>query len=156
MTPASHRFWRGFECGLLGTLAMTIIMLMVWGATSRVMPEPVPLALVSRLIARAVGSDHVGAFAIVASVPIFLAYGAFWMGLLAISLDRVTWYDGLAVGLGLWLVMAVFLVPIAGGYTFSLATSGGMWLSTFIEHVVYGLTAGVLIDHRLRTPHHAR
>ena len=92
---------------------------------------------------------------IIASVPIYLAYGAFWMGFLALSLDRVTWYDGLAVGLGLWLVMAVFLVPIAGGYTFSLATSGGMWLSTFLEHVVYGLVGGVLVDHRLRAPHHA-
>jgi hypothetical protein len=156
MSLTSRRFWRGAVSGVVGTLVMSIVMLVIYAAGASLMPEPIPLSLVANLIARAAGMNHISTPVVVVAIPIFLAYGAFWIGLLAVSTSQVTWRKGLVIGLGLWLVMMVFLLPLAGAETFRVGTSRLVWLTTLFEHAIYGITSGALVDrtaHSLRTAH---
>jgi hypothetical protein len=150
MKTLTRQFWLGAIDGALATLAMGVGMALIWLLGRNVMPEPIPLALVARLVARTLHMTEVTSAAVLLAVPIFFAYGALWGGLVATSTRRVTWSLGAALGLGLWLVMVIFWLPIAGRWTFQVASSPLMWISTLVLHLVYGLTLVPLIER-----HHA-
>ena len=150
MREPSVRFWEGAAFGLIGTLAMSIVMAVVYVAGAQTLAQPIPLGLVSLLVMRITGLGLAGATAI--AIPIFFAYGAVWMGLLDLSTHRFTWGKGVVVGLGMWALMMVFLVPFAGANAFRAATSPVMWISTLVMHVVYGATAGLVAERH--EPHH--
>ena len=61
----------------------------------------------------------------------------------AASTRRVTWWKGLVVGFGLWVIMMVFYLPI-GGDVFRLATSRAVWMSSLLGHLIYGVSVGLL------------
>jgi hypothetical protein len=132
---------------------MTVGMTIAWvlGATS--MQPPIPLALVATVVARAMHADHVTATAVIAAVPIHFAYGALWGGVLAESTHRVTWWMGGAVGLGLWGIMMVFMLPLGGPEAFRVVTSASTWVLTLALHLLYGFSLGWLMDRqRLAAP----
>lgn len=142
MTLTSSRFWRGCWYGLLATIAMTVVMLALYAVG--VLPEPIYLAQIARMLAIPLGDREVTMSAEVLSVPLHLAYGAFWGGLAALTTPQLTWWKGLFVGLGLWLIMMIFVLPFTGETAFEGVYDPAIWVSTLVMHFVYGATLGGL------------
>jgi hypothetical protein len=151
MQRETKRFWRGCEWGLIATLAMTLVMLLVYFVGPSSMPDPMPLAITTGLIARVLGLALVPAWVVVLGIVIQLAYGALWGGLLASSTHEVTIGKGIAVSLGLWALMLIFYLPMAGSDVFSLASNPMMWVLTLIFHIIYGGVLGAGL-HRYHVP----
>jgi hypothetical protein len=152
MTTSSRRFWIGAGDGVIATLAMSCLMVLVYLVGASAMPEPMPIAPLARLIAATFRTRETAPGVMVAAIPIHLAYGGFWAGLVTASTRRVTWWKGLALGVGLWAIFFVFFVPMAGLATFRVATTGTVWISTLVLHLVYGVTFGLLAQRQeLRT-----
>ena len=146
MTRPERRFLEGCRAGLIATLAMSFVMVLSYLLARRYFPEPVPLAMIANLLARLFRTATVTTWEVLVASILHLAYGTFWFGLLAVSTYRVTWWKGLVVGLGLWLIMLVFMLPLVGTPVFNLATWGWVWLATFVEHIVYGITGGAIMQ----------
>jgi len=148
MLSSSRRFWIGAAGGLAGAFvmifAMALAVLFAPSLGRGVFHEPVPLSLISRILARIGDLESIPAWVVAPALVIHLAYGALWAGLLALSTYRVTVWKGIVVGLGLWMVMLVFFLPMAGQRAFADATSAPMWIATFVSHVLYGATVGLL------------
>jgi hypothetical protein len=81
---------------------------------------------------------------IVLATIVHFAYGALWSGLLAASTSRVTWWKGMVVGLGLWVIMLVFWLPMGGADVFQVAARGAAWGWSLLVHLVYGISIGAL------------
>ena len=148
MTRTERRFLEGARAGLIATLAMSFVMILTYLIARRQFPEPVPLAMIANLLARLFRTATVTTGEVVVAAILHLAYGAFWFGMLAVSTYRVTWWKGLVVGLGLYLIMLVFMLPLVGQPVFNLATWGWMWLATLLMHIVYGVTGGAIMQRR--------
>ena len=142
MQRDTKRFWVGVEWGAIATLAMTIVMLLVYLINPRGMPDPMPLAITTGIIARVFELERITPWVVALGIVIQLGYGSIWGGQLAWSTHNATIGKGIAVGLGLWLMMLIFYVPMAGTTAFSLAESGLMWLMTLFFHLIYGVTLG--------------
>ena len=144
MRAADERFWIGAGWGLVATGIMSAVMLLSWWTGMATMPEPIPLSLAARFMAVLLHFKTVTPTVVVLATIVHFGYGALWSGLLAASTPRVTWWKGMLVGLGLWVIMLVFLLPIAGADVFKVATAGAMWISSLLVHLVYGISVGVL------------
>jgi hypothetical protein len=139
MTLTSSRFWRGAWYGLLGTIAMTVVMLLFQAAG--VIPEPVYLSVLARILSR---THEITTPALIAAVPFHLIYGSLWGGLATITSLEMNWWKGLVLGFGMWLIMLVFVVPFTVGYGFELVYKPSIWVSTLLMHLVYGFIVGGL------------
>jgi hypothetical protein len=144
MRVANERFWIGAAWGLVATLLMSAVMLLIWMTGTASMAEPIPLSLAARLVGRIFGSTTITPGVVVLATLVHFAYGALWSGLLAASTSHVTWWKGLIVGLGLWVIMLVFFLPVAGADAFKVATEGAAWGWSLLAHLVYGVSIGVL------------
>jgi len=144
MRPANERFWIGAAWGLAATAIMSVVMVLIWATGTTTMQEPIPLSLAARVVGRVMHLRNITAGVVVIATIIHFAYGALWSGLLAASTPRVTWWKGMVVGLGLWVIMLVFFLPLAGGEVFQVATSGLAWLWSLLVHLVYGVSVGLL------------
>jgi hypothetical protein len=153
MKPSTIRFWRGAGWGVIATALMTLVMFLLSSFGFNVLPEPAPLGILARIVARAGRLPSVFGTAQAIAFPIHLAYGAFWAGLLAASTPQVTVGKGLLLGLGLWVIMLIFFIPMGGQYTFAMVTQPGFWVATLAVHLVYGGAVGLLVDrpHRRET-----
>ncbi len=143
----SRRFWRGAAAGLIATVVMSILMIAGYAVGPRPLGEPLPFGLLARLVASVLHETPTSAPAIAVAIPLHFAYGALWAGCAAIATRHMTWRRGLVVGLGMWLIMAIFLLPLAGTATFAVATKATIWIVTLVLHAVYGATFGALVDH---------
>ncbi|NVB82128.1 MAG: hypothetical protein HOV81_27350 [Kofleriaceae bacterium] len=152
MKDSSRRFVRGMEYGAIATLAMSLVMFLDYVIGASPLKVPLPLAIVTGVLMRSVGMRVVEPGVVIAAIPIFFAYGALWMGFAVWSTDRMRWWKGLVVGLGLWLLMMIFYLPIAVTSSFEIVTKPSTWIGTLIGHAVYGIVGGVLADDKLR--HH--
>jgi hypothetical protein len=144
MTIGSKRFWIGAGFGIIATLVMSVLMVLIYVMGLSAMAEPIPLAQLARIIAAGLGLKDTSVLALVLAIPIHLAYGALWAGLVTSSTRQVTWWKGMALGLGLWAILIVFFLPMSGQATFAVATRSSVWITTLVLHLVYGLTFGVL------------
>jgi hypothetical protein len=144
MTVGSKRFWIGAGFGIIATLVMSVLMVILYVSGAGAMAEPMPLAQLARIFAALLGTRDTSAIALVLAIPVHLAYGGLWAGLATASTRQVTWWKGMALGLGLWAIFMVFFLPMSGQVTFAVATRGTVWLSTLVLHLVYGLTFGLL------------
>lgn len=151
MYAATKRFWVGCEWGLIGTLAMTVVMLVAYFATPTATTAPLPLAITTGIIARVFGVGQISSAIILLGIILQLVYGATWAGLLAASTENVTIGKAIAVAIGLWILMWIFYVPMAGRATFALATSPLNWILSLINHLIYGGVVGAGL-HRVHAP----
>jgi len=140
MRTSNERFWIGAAWGLAATFIMCLAMVFLWIVG---LGEPIPLTLAARFVARILHMTTLTVGVVVLASVGFFAYGALWSGLLAASTRRVTWWKGLVVGFGLWVIMMVFYLPI-GGDVFRLATSRAVWMSSLLGHLIYGVSVGLL------------
>jgi hypothetical protein len=129
---------------------MTTVMLIVWAVSPRAVPAPLPLGVTVGIIARVFGAQPISPGILVLGSLVQFAYGAFWGGLLEITSVRPSVVKAIVLALGLWLIMVIFYMPMAGVDTFKVATSPGVWIATLIGHVLYGYTLGALLVHDQR------
>jgi hypothetical protein len=141
----TRRFWRGCAWGVVGTLAMTVALLLVWRLWPSAVSQPLPLGITVGIVARVFDAQPLNPGVLVLGAIVQFAYGAIWGGLLEVSTRRATVGKGIVLGIGLWLMMVIFYMPMAGIDTFSVATSPGIWLATLIGHLIYGYTVGWLL-----------
>jgi hypothetical protein len=154
MTLTSSRFWRGAWYGVIGTVAMLAVMVAL--DFVGVLPAPIYVDTIGRIFAIGIGGrSDVPAGVLVLAVPFVLAYGGLWGGLAAITSLRLTWWKGLVLAGGLWLVMMIFLVPYVAEQSFAAVHSPGIWIGTLLMHAAYGLTFGALAERHEPLEAHA-
>lgn len=141
-TTGGARFAKGFGWGVVATLAMSALMLAATATGASPMPNPVPAAIMGTILGGAVARPVVMAAAIVAH----LAYGGFWGGVLASATPRVTLAKGLGLGIALWVLMQLVVLPFVGWGVFGTAVTPKIAVATLLLHLVYGATLGWLVD----------
>lgn len=145
MRALNRRFWHGCGWGAVATIVMTVVLLAAWRLWPAGVPAPMPLAITIGIVARVFDAQQMATGVIVLAALLQFAYGAIWGGLFEASIARATPAKGIALGLGLWLMMGVFYMPMAGQDVFAVATSSGIWISTLLGHVIYGYVLGRLL-----------
>ncbi|MBW3555051.1 MAG: DUF1440 domain-containing protein [Gemmatimonadetes bacterium] len=108
------------------------------------MPKPIPAAIVGNLTGGALPQPATMALAII----LHLGYGGFWGGALAAVTRRVTIWHGIALGVALWLIMQVVVLPFLGWGLFGSSQTPKIAVATLVLHLVYGATYGWLMDRR--------
>lgn len=144
---SAQRFWRGFGWGVVATVVMSALMILSIVTGVSPMPRPIPVAIFGRLT----GGGLPQPLIIVLAVGAHLAYGGFWAGVLASRARRVSLAGGVALGVFLWLLMQLFVLPYLGWGLFGVAQTPKIAVATLVLHLVYGLTLGAL-GGRIETP----
>lgn len=137
-----QRFWKGFGWGVVATVAMSVFMIAGMLSGMAPMPNPVPAAIVGKLTAGAL--PQAGTMALAAALH--LGYGGFWGGVLATATRPVTLWKGFALGVFLWLIMQVVVLPFLGWGVFGMEHTPLIAVATLLLHLVYGGTYGGLMD----------
>ena len=129
---------KGIRYGLLGTLLMSIIMLIGMATGISPLPEPIPLAIAKGLLG-SLAKPILMLFAIITH----FGYGAFWGAVLYnwISTDGTIWH-GLGWGVMLWLIMELIVLPLLGWGMFGSAITPKIAVATLVLHLIYGGTLG--------------
>ncbi len=137
-----RRFWSGAGWGVVATLAMSVLMILGLVSGASPMPKPIPAAIVGKLTGGGLPKPALMA----AAALLHLAYGGFWGGVLAATTRRVTVGRGIALGVFLWLLMQVVVLPFLGWGAFGTAVTPMIAVATLVLHLVYGGTFGALMD----------
>lgn len=136
------RFLSGFSWGVAATLVMSAIMLAGVATGLSPMPKPVPAAILGKL-----GAGNWPATVMMAAAGLaHLGYGGLWGGLLAAGTRPVTVWKGLALGIGLWSLMQIVVLPFLGWGAFGSAVTPKIAIATLLLHLIYGGTVGVFTD----------
>lgn len=149
MADTGKRFWIGFRWGLVGTLAMSGLMLLGVLTGVAPMPKPIPMAMMARIF----GPDTAKPLLMVLAIGAHFGYGATWAGILASATRPVTFWKGIGLGVGLWFLMQIIVLPLIGWGAFGASASPRIWFATLILHLVYGGTVGLLVDRHPRAEH---
>lgn len=139
----SNRLARGFGWGVIATVAMSVLMIIGMTTGMAPMPKPIPAAIVGTLLG---GGPQ--PLIMVLAIVLHLAYGGFWGGVLARLTPRVTITKGLALGIGLWLLMQVAVLPFIGWGLFGTAVTPKIAVATLLLHLVYGGVLGMGLDRK--------
>lgn len=142
MTTQGNRFLPGFGWGVVATIAMSAVMLIGVGTGMSPMPKPIPAAILGSLGAGALPKPAMMALAATAH----LVYGGFWGGLLAVFVRPVSLKAGLGLGIGLWLLMQLAVLPYLGWGLFGMSVTPKIAGATLLLHLVYGGVLGALVD----------
>jgi len=134
----SSRVWRGFGWGVGATVAMSIPMLIGMATGVAPMPEPIPKALVTLIFGAGLPTPLVMAL----SAGSHLGYGGFFGAVLARLFPEAGLWTGLGLGVVLWLVMEVVVLPILGWGLFGTAITPAIAVATLVLHLIYGATLG--------------
>lgn len=137
MTETSY-LKRGFLWGVAATVAMSILMLIGMGTGAAPMPEPIPRTIVTKLFGSGLPKPVVTGLALI----LHLGYGGFWGAVLNQWGPPVTVGKGLALGVFLWLVMQVVVLPLLGWGLFGTGITPAIAVATLTLHVVYGGVLG--------------
>lgn len=129
---------KGVLYGLLGTLFMSVIMLIGMGTGMSPIPEPIPAAIAKGLLGNAPQPLIMG-FAIITH----FGYGAFWGAVFfQIFKEKGNIWHGLGWGVFLWLIMELIVLPWLGWGVFGLAITPKIAVATLVLHLIYGGTLG--------------
>jgi len=131
----------GFGHGALATLAMSAVMIVGTVTGLSPMPAPIPEAIVGMVLDGAPTPVLVAA-----AVVAHLGYGGTFGALLARFAPPVTPAKGLALGVALWAVMGVVVLPLLGWGLFGTAITPRVAVATLLLHLVYGGVLGWSLD----------
>lgn len=142
------RMLQGFFCGVLATVAMTIVHLSIWTVTGRLSVVAVTSKMLPEIIVAKILGPRLPTFlhVLLAAVAHF-GYGGFWGAVLFALTPRVTIWKGIAMGAFLYVVMQSVLFPAMGRGFFGGATPGRDAVLAFLSiatHLTYGTTLGWL------------
>jgi len=133
---------RGFGWGVVATVIMSIPMIIGTLTGVSPMPRPIPAAIVGHIL----GPDAPQPLLMVLAIILHLGYGGFWGAVLASLTYPVTLWKGLAMGVFLWLVMQIIVLPFLGWGAFGASQTPMIALATFVLHLIYGGALGLLLD----------
>jgi hypothetical protein len=102
------------------------------------MPEPIPKALVTLVF----GAGLPAPLLMALSAGSHLGYGGFFGAALARLFPDAGVKEGLVLGVLLWLVMEVVVLPILGWGLFGTAITPKIAVATLVLHLMYGATLG--------------
>lgn len=122
---------------------MSVLMLLALVSGMSPMPEPVPKAIVAQLFGSSIPKPMLMALAI----GFHLGYGGLFGAILARVARPVTIWNGLALGVGLWLLMQVTFLPFLGWGLFGATITPKIAVATLVLHLVYGGVLGWALDH---------
>lgn len=129
---------QGFLYGLLGTLTMSIIMLIGMASGMSPIPEPIPLAIAKGLLG-SIAKPLLMVFAIITH----FGYGAVNGAILGyLFKEKCSIWYGIGWGVFLWLIMELVVLPLLGWGVFGLAITPAIAVATLILHLIYGATLG--------------
>lgn len=128
----------GFFWGVAATVAMSVLMLVGMGTGAAPMPEPIPRAIVTGLL----GPDLPQPLVMGLAIVLHLGYGGFWGGVLVSVMDRVSILQGVGLGVFLWLLMQIVVLPLLGWGFFGIAVTPAIAVATLVLHLVYGGVLG--------------
>ena len=137
-----HRLRAGFGYGVAATIAMSALMLLALVSKTSPMPQPVPKAVVTQLFGSGLPKPMLMALA----VGLHLGYGGLFGEILARVARPVTIKQGLALGISLWFLMQVALLPFLGWGSFGAAITPKIAVATLVLHLVYGGVLGWALD----------
>ena len=137
-SSASARLWRGFGWGVAATVVMSVPMLIGMATGVAPMPEPIPKALVTLVF----GAGLPAPLLMALSAGSHLGYGGFFGAALARLFPDAGVKEGLVLGVLLWLVMEVVVLPILGWGLFGTAITPKIAVATLVLHLMYGATLG--------------
>jgi hypothetical protein len=125
----------GIGAGLIATIVLSVIMLMK--EARGVMPELNPIAMITRMTGtQTQAAGWIGHFLI----------GAILWGVLFAWLDPSLpgsqWFQGVLFATGVWIIMMVAVMPMAGAGLFGLKLSIMTPVATLVLHWVYGAVLG--------------
>lgn len=142
-----RRFWKGFGWGVAATVAMSVLMIIGVATGMAPMPKPIPAAIVGKLTGGGLPQPvHMGL-----AILLHLGYGGFWGGALALATRPVTVWKGVGLGVALWLVMQLAVLPFLGWGFFGTTHTPMIAGATLLLHLVYGATYGALMDRDTET-----
>lgn len=136
------RLRHGFLWGGIATLAMSVPMVLGMATGVAPMPKPIPVAIIGTLF----GDGIPKPLLMLLAVATHISYGAFWGAVLARITPNVTVWKGVGLGIFLWLIMQLAVLPFLGWGVFGMAVTPMIAVATLILHLIYGGVAGWLID----------
>lgn len=136
------RVLAGFWWGVVATLAMSVVMIAATITGLSPMPAPIPAALVTQVFGPGLPKP---AMMLLAALS-HLAYGGVWGAILAGAVRPVTIGKGLLLGVILWLVMQVVVLPYLGWGAFGFAITPRIAIATLVLHLIYGAVLGWVVD----------
>jgi hypothetical protein len=136
------RLARGFGWGVVATIATSVIMILGTATGVSPMPAPIPVAIVSRVLGEGMPQPLI----VLLAAASHLFYGGFWGAVIAAVTRPVTVWKGIGLGVFLWLVMQVAVLPFLGWGPFGAAITPQIAVATLVLHLVYGATLGWLLD----------
>lgn len=131
----------GFALGVVATIAMSGVMIVGMVTGIAPMPRPIPQAVL--------GTVADGAPKPLAALA-HLAYGGVFGALLAGLSSPVSFREGLATGVILWVVLGVAVLPAIGWGLFGTAITPTVAVATLVLHLIYGAVLGVSLDESAR------
>lgn len=135
----------GFGWGVVATLAMSAVMVTGYVTGIAPMPDPIPGAVVGRTL-EVLGIAVPGPAVMILGAISHLAYGGFWGAVLAGLTRPVSVWKGLGLGVFLWIIMDIAVLPFLGWGFFGVAITPRIAVATLILHLIYGFTLGLLMD----------
>lgn len=135
---ASAPRWRGLGWGVLATIVMSIPMMIGMATGVAPMPEPIPKALVTLVV----GESLPAPFVMVLAAASHLGYGGFFGVVLVEVFPDAGLKEGLLLGVFLWLVMELVVLPVLGWGVFGIAITPTIAVATLVLHLLYGTTLG--------------
>ncbi len=135
----THRLRNGFLWGIAATVAMSILMLGGMLLHLSPMPKPIPAALVGKLLGPGLPRPALMALAALSH----LGYGGAWGAALAGTIrGRVTLAHGIVLGVMLWVLMQLLVLPWLGWGVFGAGVTPRIAVATLILHLGYGSVLG--------------
>jgi hypothetical protein len=138
----TKRFWSGFGWGVLATVGMSIPMIIGTATGVAPMPEPIPKAIMTTIF----GKQFPTLLIMLLAAGSHLVYGGIWAALLTQVTTRVTIRKGLGLGVFLWLLMQVVVLPFIGWGLFGTTITPKIAVATLVLHLIYGVLVGWLVD----------
>lgn len=145
MTRHGNRFLSGFGWGVTATLVMSAVMILGMATGMSPMPRPIPAAIIGNLGGGGLPQPAMMGIAALAH----LGYGGSWGGVLARATRPVTVWKGLGLGVALWIVMQVLVLPFLGWGFFGTSVTLEIAVATLVLHLVYGAVLGGLTDRHM-------
>lgn len=117
---------------------MSVLMLIGMGSGVAPMPEPIPRAIVTVIF----GSGLPQPAAVGLALIFHLGYGGVWGTVLARAVPPTTVAKGLGLGVLLWVLMQVVVLPAIGWGFFGTGITPAIAVATLVLHLIYGFVVG--------------
>lgn len=127
-------FWNGVWWGIVGTFAMTALMMIAKFTGMSPMPKPFPLAIIDQLV----GEDKSKKLRMALAMMMHFGYGGLMGGVYAWVVEDFNIWNGLILGALLWLIMQVVFLPWVGWGLFGKNVTLKIAGASLMLHLVYG------------------